>query len=100
MQKIEPMVRVLMVVAGPSGCVVFVEAGAVEESSRSGNGNNNQGTQQASDIAFETLSNFAILSLLITLQRRVDDLGGELAAAAISNHDATMRRLACLQQGV
>ena len=93
---INPVMRVPIVATGPGGRLTIVEIGQQVGEGES-NGSNMVSAADRTTISYESTNSAALLSSVIGLQRRLEDVGGSLGASVVANHGSIMRRLEAVE---
>ena len=94
--EISPVSRVPIVAMGPGGRLHIVEVG----SAGAGKGRNEVSNADRASISFETTNSAALLSSILSLQRRLEDVATSLTGLTTAQHDSVLRRLDAVETSV
>ena len=89
--EINPIERVPIVATGPGGRLHIVEVGG---------GRSGESDEERIQIGYEATNSAALLSSIVSLTRRVEELAGSLTGSMTANHDVLMRRMDVVDRGV
>ena len=81
---------------GPGGRLHIVEVG----SAGAGEGRNEVSDADRASISFETTNSAALLSSILSLQRRLKDVATSLTGLTTAQHDSVLRRLDAVKTSV